>query len=100
MTTIYDVLRRPIFTEKSQYQNSELNQVSFEVNRTATKAMVKEAVETLFEVEVWRVNIINVPAKRTRRVKSRQLKIRKKSYKKAIVSLDPSDTIDLFEGVK
>lgn len=100
MTTIYDVLRRPIFTEKSQYQNSELNQVTFEVDRSATKAMVKEAVETLFEVDVWRVNIINVPAKRTRRVKSRQLKIRKKSYKKAIVTLDPSDTIDLFEGVK
>jgi large subunit ribosomal protein L23 len=100
MTTIYDVLRRPIFTEKSQYQNSELNQVTFEVARTATKAMVKEAIETLFEVDVWRVNIMNVPAKRTRRVKSRQLKIRKKSYKKAIITLDPSDTIDLFEGVK
>jgi large subunit ribosomal protein L23 len=100
MTTIYDVLRRPIITEKSNYQNGALHQYVFEVARTATKAMVKDAVETLFDVEVLKVNIINVPAKQNRRARSRRISVRKTAYKKAIVTLAPEDTIDIFEGVK
>ena len=67
MSTIYDVLRRPLVTEKSNYQVSKLHQYVFEVADNATRTMVKDAVEKLFEVNVVRVNIINVPAKRTRR---------------------------------
>jgi large subunit ribosomal protein L23 len=100
MTTIYDVLRRPLITEKSNYLNSELHQYVFEVATDATKNMIKDAVETLFDVSVTRVNVINVPAKRTRRARSRQLKIRRSGYKKALVTLAPGDTIDVFEGVK
>jgi large subunit ribosomal protein L23 len=100
MTTIYDVLRRPLITEKSNYLNGELHQYVFEVSNDATKSMVKDAVETLFDVNVTRVNVINVPAKRTRRARSRQLKIRRSGYKKAVVTLAPGDTIDVFEGVK
>ena len=100
MITIYDVLRRPIITEKSNYQNGALHQYVFEIARNATKAMVKDAVETLFDVEVLKVNVINAPAKRTRRAKSRQMAVRKTAYKKAIVTLAPEDTIDIFEGVK
>lgn len=100
MTTIYDVLRRPIVTEKSNYQNAQLHQYSFEVAPRATKTLVKDAIETLFDVEVVRVNLINVPAKRTRRWRSRRLLVRRSGYKKAIVTLAPGDTIDIFEGVK
>jgi large subunit ribosomal protein L23 len=100
MSTIYDVLRRPLVTEKSNYQNSDLHQYVFEVSMDATKSLVKDAVETLFDVDVIRVNIVVVPAKRTRRAKSRRLLVRRSSYKKAIVSLSPKDTIDIFEGVK
>jgi large subunit ribosomal protein L23 len=100
MTTLYDVLRRPLITEKSNYLNGELHQYVFEVTNDATKSMVKDAVETLFDVHVTRVNVINVPAKRTRRARSRQLKIRRSGYKKAVVTLAPGDTIDVFEGVK
>lgn len=100
MTTMYDVLRRPIITEKSNYLNSDLHQYVFEVVPNATKAMVKDAVETLFDVAVMRVNMVNVPAKRTRRLRSRQVKIRRSGYKKAIVTLAAGDTIDVFEGVK
>ena len=100
MTTMYEVLRRPIITEKSNYLNSELHQYVFEVANNATKAMIRDAVETLFDVEVLRVNVINVTPKRTRRAKSRRVLIRKKGYKKAIVTLTPEDTIDIFEGVK
>jgi large subunit ribosomal protein L23 len=100
MTTIYDVLRRPILTEKSSHQYSKLHQYAFEVDSNATKAMVKDAVETLFDVTVLNVNILNVPAKRTRRARSRRLSVRKSGYKKAIVTLDPNDTIEAFEGVR
>lgn len=100
MTTIYDVLRRPIITEKTNYLNGDLHQYVFEVTSDATKGMVKDAVETLFDVEVLRVNIINVPAKRTRRARSRRLMVRRSGYKKAIVLLAPDDTIDIFEGVR
>jgi large subunit ribosomal protein L23 len=97
---MYDVLRRPIITEKSSYQSSNLNQVVFEVDFNATKAQVKDAVETLFDVTVERVNIMIVPAKRSRRWQSRRVLVRRSSYKKAIVTLAPGDRIDVFEGVQ
>lgn len=100
MTTIYDVLRRPIVTEKSNFQNSNLHQYTFEVMSDATKGLVKDAVETLFDVNVTSVNLINVPPKRTRRWKSRRLMVRRSGYKKAIVTLALGDSIDIFEGVK
>jgi large subunit ribosomal protein L23 len=100
MTTIYDVLRRPIVTEKSNFQNSNLHQYTIEVTSDATKGMVKDAVETLFDVNVVRVNVINVSPKRTRRWKSRRLMVRRSGYKKAIITLAAGDSIDIFEGVK
>lgn len=100
MSTIYDVLHRPIVTEKSNFQNSQLHQYVFEVAVDASKTLVKDAVETLFDVSVLRVNVINVPARRTRRWKSRRLLIRRSTYKKAIVTLAAGDTIEAFEGVK
>jgi large subunit ribosomal protein L23 len=100
MNTIYDVLRRPIVTEKSNFQNSNLHQYTFEVTSGATKVLVKDAIETLFDVNVVRVNMINVSPKRTRRWKSRRVMVRRSGYKKAIVTLALGDTIDLFEGVK
>lgn len=101
MTTIYEVLRRPIETEKSRHQNGKLHQYVFEVDRQATKPQIKEAVETLFDVEVRKVNVLVSPAKRGRRGKyGRRTVIRGQEYKKAIVTIRPDQTIDLFEGVK
>ena len=100
MTTIYEVLRRPLFTEKSNYQTGELHQYVFEVTKDATKGLVKDAVETLFDVDVLRVNVVNVPAKRSRRWRNRRLMVRRSGYKKAIVTLAAGDTIDVFEGVR
>jgi large subunit ribosomal protein L23 len=100
MSTIYDVLRRPIVTEKSNYQNADLHQYVFEVATDATKVLVKDAVETLFDVDVVRVNVVNIPPKRTRRWRSRRVKVRRSGYKKAIVTLAEGDTIEAFEGVK
>jgi large subunit ribosomal protein L23 len=100
MTTIYDIIRRPLLTEKSSHQYAKLHQYAFEVALEANKSMIKEAVETLFDVTVERVNVMNVPAKRTRRARSRRLAVRRSGYKKAIITLAPGDTIDAFEGVR
>ena len=100
MSTLHDVLRRPIITEKSNYQAGELNQYVFEVSMNATKQMVKDAIETTFDVDVLRVNIINVPAKRSRRWRNRRVKVRRSAYKKAIITLGPDERIDVFEGVR
>ena len=100
MTTMFDILRRPVVTEKSNHQSDSLNQYVFEVSKDATKDQVKEAIETLFEVTVLRVNLINVPPKRTRRMRSRRMMVRRAGYKKAIVAVAPGQSITLFEGVR
>jgi large subunit ribosomal protein L23 len=100
MTTLYDVLRRPLVTEKTNFQSTKLNQYTFEVPVSANKAQIKEAVESLFGVSVERVNVIILPAKRTRRARSRRLRVRRSAIKKAIVTLGQGQSIDVFEGVK
>lgn len=100
MSTIYDVLRRPLITEKSNFQNAELHQYVFEVASDASKTLVKDAIETLFDVSVVRVNVLNVPQKRTRKWRNRRISNRRTAYKKAIITLAAGDTIAMFEGVK
>jgi large subunit ribosomal protein L23 len=100
MTTIFEVLRRPIVTEKSNYMSGKLHQYVFEVAHDATKTMVKDAVEKVFKVTVLSVNVINAPAKRTRRARSRRLTVRNSGYKKAIVTLPAEARISIFEGVE
>jgi large subunit ribosomal protein L23 len=99
MTTIYDVIRRPLVTEKTNYQSNKLHQYSFEVVSGATRTLVKDAIETLFEVEVVSVNIMNTPAKRSRS-RNRRLQVRAPGIKKAIVTLAEGSTLEIFEGVK
>lgn len=100
MTTIYDVLRRPLVTEKTNYLVNSLHKYVFEVSDDATKTMVKDAVETIFDVTVLQVNIINVPAKRSRRARSRRVEVRNSAYKKAVITLTAEDRIPIFEGVE
>ncbi|HEX74381.1 MAG TPA: 50S ribosomal protein L23 [Dehalococcoidia bacterium] len=92
---LYQVLRRPLLTEK----NTELQaqgKYAFEVAREANKHQVKQAVEKVFKVEVVAVNVMTVPGK-TRRIGRRQ--VLTQSWKKAIVTLKPGDSIRLVEGV-
>ncbi|MBV6395936.1 MAG: 50S ribosomal protein L23 [Anaerolineales bacterium] len=100
MTTSYDVLRRPLVTEKSNYQSGKLQQYTFEIASDASRTMVKDAIETMYDVSVVRVNIINTAAKRSRRARSRRLLVRKSAIKKAIVTLAAGQTLPMFEGVQ
>ncbi|NJN79089.1 MAG: 50S ribosomal protein L23 [Anaerolineales bacterium] len=101
MTNLYNVLVRPLVTEKSSYQSGKLGQYVFVVADEATRTLVKDAVETLFDVTVARVNILNVPAKRGRRTRARRMLVRKASFKKAVVTLaEGSKPLEIFEGVQ
>lgn len=99
MTTVYDVIRRPMVTEKTNYQTSKLRQYTFEVDKNASRTLVKDAIETLFDVKVERVNIMNTAAKRSRR-RNRRLLVRDPGFKKAVVTLAEGSTLEIFEGVK
>ena len=96
----FDIIRRPVVTEKSNYQSSVLGQYVFEVAPGATRSMVKKAIETIFDVKVVRVNILNLPGKSKRNSRSRRLAVRNNGYKKAIVKLVEGDRIPIFEGVE
>ena len=98
-TTIYDVLRRPLVTEKTNKQAYGQNQYSFEVCSDATRT-VKDAVEQLFKVDVERVNIIVTPGKTKRNMRNRRLGVKKPVMKKAIVTLADGQKIPFFEGVE
>ena len=101
MSTLHNVLVRPLVTEKTNRNSSKYNQYSFVVADEATRTMVKDAVETLFDVTVARVNILNAPAKRGRRAKTRRLLVRRAGYKKAIITLaEGSKPLEIFEGVQ
>ncbi|MGQ9888157.1 MAG: 50S ribosomal protein L23 [Aggregatilineales bacterium] len=91
---IYDVILRPLITEKSTVQADDLNQYVFEVASHANKLQIKEAVEVIFDVKVEKVNTMIMPAKRGRR--GRNWYLRSKQWKKAIVTLKAGDTIELF----
>ena len=91
----YQVLCRPLITEKNTCLQA-LGKYAFEVAGDANKQQVKEAVEKAFKVKVTAVNMISVSGK-TRIVGRRQVLTR--SWKKAIVTLQPGDNIQFFEGV-
>ncbi len=93
---LYDVIRRPVITEKSTKLVDTQNKYVFEVDRKANKIQVKEAVEEIFDLEgmVVKVNTMMMPAKRGRR--GRSTYIRSRQWKKAIVTLEAGVTIELF----
>lgn len=91
----YQVLHRPIVTEKTTLQG-ENGRYTFEVERRATKQEIKEAVEEVFGVQVLVVNVMNMPGKSRRFGRH----IRPPSpWKKATVTLAPGQRIEFFEGV-
>lgn len=94
----YEILKRPIITEKSTLLQETGNKYVFEVDRRANKMLVKQAVEERFDVTVVDVRIINMKAK-TRRRGRRATAVRVGPWKKAIVTLAPDDSIQLFQGV-
>ncbi len=91
----YEVLRRPLITEKSTTL-VEQNKYAFEVARDANKPQIKDAVEKAFKVKVASVNVMHVPGKMRRAGRQRGMT---SSWKKAVVTLEEGNKIELFEDV-
>ncbi len=92
---LYEVLRRPLITEKNTTLQAQ-NKYVFEVMDKANKPLIKQAVEKAFKVKVSTVNVITVPGQ-TRRMGRRQVSTQ--PWKKAIVTLKPGEKIEFFEGI-
>ena len=92
---LYEVLRRPLITEKGTVLQAQ-GKYAFEVAGRANKEQVKQAVEKAFKVSVTQVNVMTVPGK-GRRMRGRL--VLSPSWKKAIVTLKTGDKIQFFEGV-
>jgi large subunit ribosomal protein L23 len=91
----YDIIRRPLITEKTTIQKDEANQVTFEVDRRANRIEIRRAVEKIFNVNVDSVRTMHVRGKFKRRGR---VVGKRKDWKKAIVTLRPGERIDFFEG--
>ncbi len=92
---VFQTLKRPVITEKSTLLQ-EQNKYVFEVVPSANKAQVREAVERAFSVRVTGVNMVKNSGETRRLRNGRQLRV--PARKKAIVTVAPGDTIQLFEG--
>jgi large subunit ribosomal protein L23 len=96
-TSKYQIIRRPVVTEKSTLQDEKNHQVVFEVDPRATKHQIKDAVEKIFKVKVVSVNTLRAKGKPLLR---RGVQVAHRSnWKKAIVTLKEGDRIDFYEGV-
>ncbi len=93
---LYEVLRRPLITEKNTAIQAPMGKYAFEVADEANKEQIKQAVEKAFNVSVTQVNVMTISGKRRR---ARGRFVMTPPWKKAIVTLKPGDKIELFEGV-
>ena len=91
----YDIILRPIITEKSTLVKETGNQYVFEVLRSANKIEIRKAVERLFKVKVIDVHVQNMEGKKKRLGRYAG---KRSDWKKAIVKLSPKDKITIFEG--
>lgn len=91
----YDIIRRPVITEKTNIQKEVSNQFTFEVDRMANRLEIKKAVESVFNVKVAGVRTMQVKGKTKKRG---WIVGKRRDWKKAIVTLMPGERIDFFEG--
>ena len=96
MKTARDVIIRPIVSEKS-YAGIEKNTYTFLVDPRSNKTEIKEAIQKIWNVRVTSVNTLNRPGKTKRRGWT---KGKRPDQKRAIVTLAPGDSIEIFETGK
>ncbi|MDJ0781916.1 MAG: 50S ribosomal protein L23 [Desulfosarcinaceae bacterium] len=92
----YNIIKRPLVTEKTNIQKEDSNQVTFEVDTRANRIEIQRAIEQIFNVKVAKTRTVNVKGKVKRRGR---ILGKRKDWKKAIVTLMPGERIDFFEGV-
>jgi large subunit ribosomal protein L23 len=95
MKNIYDIIKRPILTEKTTLQKEEANKITFEVDRRANKIEIKQAVERIFKVKVVDVHTMVVRGKVKR---MGRFTGKRPDWKKVIITLKPGEQIPFLEG--
>ena len=95
MEHLYQILEKPLITEKSTQMAQDGNWVSFRVKVEANKIQIKEAVEKIFNVTVFAINTVSVKGK-VRWLGAHRGQT--KGWKKAMLLLKEGDKIDMFEG--
>ncbi len=94
------ILIKPILSEKASASN-ENGLYAFVVNKKANKIQIKQAVESLYGVNVVSVRTINVAGKsKTRFTKAGMIEGRTRSYKKAYIALADGEMLDIYEGTE
>jgi large subunit ribosomal protein L23 len=91
----YEIIKRPLITEKTSIQKEIANQLTFEVDRRANRIEIKQAIESVFKVKVAKIQTMQVSGKVKRRGR---FVGKRRDWKKAIVTLMPGERIDFFEG--
>jgi large subunit ribosomal protein L23 len=91
----YDIIKRPLITEKTSIQKEDYNQISFEVDRRANRVEIKRAIENIFKVNVDTVRTMQIKGKTKQRGR---IVGKRRNWKKAVVKLMPGERIDFFEG--
>lgn len=94
--TPYQVIKRPVVSEKTTLQKESFNQVCFEVDRRANRVEIRQAVEKIFNVKVAAVKTLQIKGKVKRRGR---IVGKRRDWKKANVKLMPGERIEFFEGV-
>ncbi|MDD5206383.1 MAG: 50S ribosomal protein L23 [Desulfobacterales bacterium] len=93
---MYQVIKKPLITEKGTLLKEQMNKISLRVDRKANKVEIRRAVEVLFKTEVVDVQTMNVRGKKRRMGRSVG---KRPDWKKAVVTLAPGKSIEFFEGV-
>jgi large subunit ribosomal protein L23 len=92
-----DILIKPLITEKAENLSEKLNQFTFLVDRKSNKIEIRKAIEKMYNVQVASVNTAIMPSKtRNRNTKAGFVRGSVSAYKKAVVTLAPGETIDLY----
>jgi large subunit ribosomal protein L23 len=91
----YDLIKRPIITEKTNLQKEKFNQITLEVSPNSNRIEIKRTIEDIFKVKVSDIRTMHVLGKSKRRGR---VIGKRRNWKKAVVSLMPGERIEFFEG--
>lgn len=96
MRSLYNIIKKPLFTEKGSYMKESENKILVEVNPDANKVEIKKAIEEIFKVKVEKVLTINIKGKWKRYGRSVG---KRPDRKKAVITLKKGEKLDFIEGV-
>ncbi|MDI6890473.1 MAG: 50S ribosomal protein L23 [Thermodesulfovibrionales bacterium] len=95
MRSLYNIIKKPLFTEKGSYLKESENKILVEVSPDANKLEIKKAIEEIFKVKVEKVSTINIEGKWKRYGRSIG---KRPDRKKAVITLKKGEKLDFIEG--